>query len=72
MQHCKLCEEYIQMYRRLFLIVYADYTALMAESSDGLQKTLNCFEKYWELWKLTVNTDKTKILIFSKKKVRQN
>jgi hypothetical protein len=46
--------------------------ALMAESSDGLQKTLNCFEKYYDLWKLTVNTTKTKVVIFSKKKVGQN
>jgi hypothetical protein len=44
----------------------------MAESSDGLQKTLNCFEKYYDLWKLTVNTTKTKVVIFSKKKVGQN
>lgn len=68
----KLCEESIQMYIKLFLILYADDTALMAESSDGLQKTLNCFEKYCDLWKLTVNTNKTKVVIFSKKKVRQN
>jgi hypothetical protein len=42
------------------------------ESSDGLQKTLYCFEKYCDLWKLTVNTTTTKVVIFSKKKVRQN
>lgn len=60
------------MYIKKFLILYVDDTALMAESSDGLQKTLNCFEKYCDLWKLTVNTNKTKVVIFSKKKVRQN
>ena len=36
------------------------------------KKTLNCFEKYCDLWKLTMNTTKTKAVIFSKKKVRQN
>ena len=60
------------MYIKPFLILYADDTALMAESSDGLQKTLNCFEKYCDLWKLTVNTTKTKVVIVSKKKVKQN
>jgi hypothetical protein len=35
-----LCEESIQMYIKLFLILYADDTALMAESSDGLQKNV--------------------------------
>ena len=44
-----LCEESIQMYIKLFLILYANDTALMAESSDGLQKTSNCFEKYCDL-----------------------
>ena len=67
-----LCEVSRQWNIKLDLIVYADETALMAESSDGLQKTLNCFEKYCDLWKLTVNTNKTKVVIFSKKKVRQN
>ena len=67
-----LCEESIQMYIKLFLILYADDTALMADSSDGLQKTLNCFEKSCDLWTLTVNTTKTKVVIFSKKKVWQN
>ena len=66
-QHYKFCEESIQMYIKLFLIVYAD-TALMAESPDGLQKTLNCFEKYCDLWKLTVNTNKTKVVILVRRK----
>ena len=35
------------------------------------KKTLNCFKKYCDLWKLTVNTTKTKVVIFSKKKVKQ-
>ena len=35
-----LCEESIQMYIKLFLILYADDTALMAESSDVLQKNI--------------------------------
>ena len=54
-----LCEESIQMYIKLFLILYADDTALLAESADGLQNMLNCFENYCDLWKLTVNTNKT-------------
>jgi hypothetical protein len=35
-----LCEESIQMYIKCFLILYADDTALMAESSDVLQKNI--------------------------------
>ena len=60
------------MFIKLFLILYADDTALMAESADKLQETLNCFEKYCDLWKLTVNINKTKVVIFSKKKCKPN
>ena len=59
------------MYIKLFLILYADDTAFLAESADGLQNMLNCFENYCDLWKLTVNTNKTKVVIFSKRKVKQ-
>ena len=38
----------------------------MAESAEELQNALNEFQMYCFEWKLTVNVDKTKILIFSK------
>ena len=65
-----LCEESIHMYVKLFLILYADDTALLSETAKGLQETLECFEQYCDLWKLTVNTSKTKVVIFSKRKCR--
>ena len=36
------------------------------------QQSLNAFQKYWEIWKLTINTDKTKVLIFSNGRISKN
>ena len=48
------------MYRKLFVLLYADDTVLLAETADDLQHQLYCFELYCETWKLKVNATKTK------------
>jgi hypothetical protein len=35
-----------------------------------VQKTLNIFQSYCEIWKLEVNVHKRKVMIFSKGKIR--
>ena len=67
-----LCQETLRMYLKLFLILYADDTVLLSESPDGLQNILSHFENYCDFWKLKVNTNKTKVVIFSKRKVKSN
>ena len=57
------------MYYKLFVILYADDTGILSESKDGLQKALDIFESYCEIWKLQVNVNKTKVMIFCKKTV---
>lgn len=47
-------------------ILYADDTVILAKTPDDLQNALNEFHLYCEQWKLTVNINKTKILVFSK------
>ena len=54
----------IYMYLKLFVILYADDTVLMAESSADLQNQLNSFQDYYSIWKLKVNTDKSKVMVF--------
>ena len=44
---------------------YADDLVLMSASKEGLQKCLDDLNIYCKKWKLKVNTDKTKILIFN-------
>ena len=53
-------------YLKLFIILYADDTVLMSEKEEDLQEALDAYQKYCEQWKLTVNIDKSKVLIFSK------
>lgn len=60
--------QHIEMYIKLFLLLYADDTVIFAESEQKLQNALNCFEEYCKLWKLSVNVSKTKIVIFCKRK----
>jgi hypothetical protein len=39
------------------VIMYADDTALLAESASNLQNTLNLIQEYCIKWKLKVNID---------------
>ena len=48
----------------LFLLLYADDTVLFSESASGLQNMLDSLKRYSDNWQLTVNTDKTKIIVF--------
>ena len=50
----------------IFLIMFADDCALLSDSAQGLQSNLNQLDSYCKKWKLTVNTDKTKVMIFRK------
>jgi hypothetical protein len=57
---------------KVFLILYADDTVVLAESAEGMQNALDIFHLYCKQWKLEVNVNKTKIIIFSKRKSRSN
>lgn len=59
-------EDELMVYVKMLILLYADDTVLLAESSEGLQNALNAFHTYCKQWKLNVNVEKTKILIFSK------
>ena len=55
----KALEKDINVYLKLFVLLYADDTVLLAETADDLHQ-LYCFELYCETWKLKVNAAKTK------------
>ena len=56
---------------KLFTLLYADDTVVLAESAEELQKALNALKDYCDCWSLTVNAQKTKVMIFSRGKVRK-
>ena len=65
-----LSDEDVEVYLRLYVMLYADDTVVMAESTDDLQRALNATYSYCDRWKLTVNTNKTKVVVFSRGKIR--
>lgn len=56
----------------MFLLLYADDTAILAESPSELQLQLDCFSRYCSNWKLKVNVNKTKVVIFTKGRIAKN
>ena len=57
-------EAQLEIYLKMFALLYADDTVLMSETSDGLQTLLNNCYEYSKLWKLKVNIDKAKMMVF--------
>ena len=61
----------IQVYLKLFTLLYADDTLILSKSPDDLQNALNALSEYCNMWSLHVNLEKTKIVIFSRGKIRK-
>lgn len=65
-------ESELNLFLKLFTILYADDTVLLSESPTDLQKQLDSLNNYCNIWKLKVNVDKSKIVIFSKGRLPNN
>ena len=61
----------LQIYLKIFSLLYADDTIILAESAPDLQKALDGLYSYCSKWALNINIDKTKVIIFSKGKIRK-
>ena len=51
---------------KLFVLLYADDIVIFSETEVGLQKGLHILYGYCQKWKLVVNIQKTKIIVFRK------
>ena len=56
---------------KLFVLLYADDSIILSENERDLQLSLNAVHEYCVINKLSVNTSKTKIVVFSRRKVRK-
>ena len=56
---------------KLYLLLNDDDTVILAESQEQLQAALNYMYLYCQTWKLQVNPAKTKVVIFSKRKIKE-
>ena len=66
----KLSDNDIEVFLRLFILMYTDDTLVFAESVQDLQLALDSMHEYCSIWGLSVNLIKIKIVIFSKGKIR--
>lgn len=55
-------------YFKFLVLLYADDTAIICDRPDEFQTSLNNFVSYCKIWKLNINYDKTKIVIFGARK----
>lgn len=60
--------EDFSIYFSILILLYADDTVILADNAEAFQDCLNSFNDYCSDWKLTVNTSKTKVLIFGARK----
>ena len=63
-----LSNDEIEVYFKLYILLYADDTVILAESAVELQSALNAMFLYCKSWDLEVNPAKTKITIFPNRK----
>ena len=59
-------EDNVFNYLKIFVLLYADDTVILSESSSELQEALDFYASYCRIWKLEINNTKTKVVVFSK------
>jgi hypothetical protein len=58
-------ENELDIFIKMLVILYADDTVLFADSAVEMQIQLDNFSEYCSLWKLNVNSSKTKVVNFA-------
>ena len=51
---------------RMLIFLYVDDAVILSDSRDNLQQGLTILNEYCTKWKITLNTDKKKIVVFRK------
>ena len=65
-------ESELDIYLKLFVLLYADDTVIMSESKEDMQNQLNVFNDFCKKWKLKVNAEKSKVLVFNNGRLPAN
>ena len=68
MAHILVSNDGIEVYFKLYILLYADDTVIFSESAEELQAALNAMFLYCKSWDLEVNPCKTKITFFCNRK----
>ena len=67
-----VCLQDMDNFVYLFLLLYADNTAVLAECPEDLQRALDILRIYCEVCGLDINVRKTKVIIFSRGEDQKN
>ena len=68
--HRLFSDNNIDIFLKLYILLYADDTIIMTESPGDMQRAMDGMSQYCNTWDLTLNADKTKVVVFSKGKIR--
>jgi hypothetical protein len=60
----------LTLWLKLLVLLYADDTIILSNSPQDFQNSLNTFNNYCNDWHLTVNPNKTKIMVFGARQLR--
>ena len=66
-----VCLQDTERKKLLFLLLYADDTVVLVECPEDLHRALDMLRIYCEVWGLDINVRKTKVVIFSRGKIRK-
>jgi len=58
-----LSDNDVEVYLKLYALLYADDTVIFAESSSEIQRALNAMSEYCGIWDLKVNSNETKVVL---------
>ena len=64
-----LGNEDIELFINMYVLLYADDTLVFAESPEELKSAMHEVSVYCKTWGLSINRDKTQVIIFSRGKV---
>ena len=67
----KLCERESELFKSLFVLLYADDTVLLSETEDDMQLMIIATADYCKKFDMIINVGKTKYMIFLKGKIRK-
>lgn len=66
-----LSDDDVEVFIKLYCLLYADDTLLLAETKEDLQDALNATMTYCKNWDLQINEKKTKVMVFSRGRIRK-
>ena len=58
-----LSDNDVEVYLKLYALLYADDTVIFAESYAEIQHALNAVSEYCRLWDLKINSNETKVVL---------